>query len=61
VFALTVVGAILAISNYYAVSGPSVVLVGVFGIAAFFVGAGWYVDLSRNLRKLDANQPAAGI
>ena len=55
--AVTVVGALLAVSNFYAVSGPSVMLVGVFGVAAFLGGIGWYVHLWRTVRKLQANPP----
>ena len=54
---VTVVGALLAVSNFYAVSGPSVMLVGVLGVAAFLGGIGWYVHLWRTVRKLQANPP----
>jgi uncharacterized membrane protein len=57
-FAIMVVGAILIVSNYYAVSGPSVVLVEVLGAVAFCAGAGWYVHLWRTLRRLNADTPA---
>jgi hypothetical protein len=57
-FAIAVVGAILIVSNFYAVSGPSVMLVGILGGLAFFVGVGWYIHLWRTLRKLNANRPA---
>jgi uncharacterized membrane protein YgdD (TMEM256/DUF423 family) len=56
--AIAVVGTILFVSNLYAVSGPSVVLVGASGIGALLVGTGWYVFLWRTLRHLHANQPA---
>jgi hypothetical protein len=57
-FAIMVVGAILVVSNYYAVSGPSVVLVGALGVVALCTGAGWYVYLWRMLRRLRADAPA---
>ena len=57
-FAITVVGAVLFVSDYYEVSGPSVMLVGAFGIAALIVGIGWYVHLWKALRKLRADRPA---
>jgi hypothetical protein len=56
--AIAVVGAILFVSNLYAVSGPSVMLVGAFGIAALLGGTGWYAYLWRTLRNLRANRPA---
>jgi uncharacterized membrane protein YgdD (TMEM256/DUF423 family) len=56
--AIAVVGTILFVSNLYAVSGPSVMLVGVSGVGALVVGVGWYMLLSRNLRHLRLNQPA---
>jgi hypothetical protein len=57
--AVLVVGVILFVSNLYAVSGPSVMLVGVLGIAALLGGVGWYVLLWRALRHLHANHPAS--
>ena len=42
----------LFVSNFYAVSGPSVMLVGVFGIAAMAVSSGWYLHLRKTLRNL---------
>lgn len=42
-FAVMVVGGLWAVSNFYAVSGPSVVLVGLFGVLLFLEGtAGTY-------------------
>ncbi len=56
-FAVMVVGAILIVSNYYAVSGPSVVLVGRSARSGFCAGAGWYVHLWRTLRRLRTDAP----
>jgi len=56
--AVTIVGAILALSEFFAVSGPSVLLVGLAGIAIFFLGIGWYWRLWSTLRRLEANPPA---
>ncbi|HWG04329.1 MAG TPA: hypothetical protein VG271_04880, partial [Beijerinckiaceae bacterium] len=50
--ALCVVGLLLTVSNFYAVSGPSVMLVGLFGIAAFILGMVWYVRLQMTIRQL---------
>jgi hypothetical protein len=56
--AIMVVGAIMLVSNIYAASGPSVMLVSVFAIALLLVGAGWFVQIWRALRTLRANRPA---
>ena len=55
---IMVLGAVLLVSNLYGVSGPPVMLVNVFAIAALLLGAGWYVHIWRTLRKLRANRPA---
>jgi hypothetical protein len=55
--AITVVGVIMLVSNLYAASGPSVMLVSVFAIALILVGGGWFVHIWRTLRKLNANRP----
>jgi hypothetical protein len=56
--AIMVVGAILFVSNSYAISGPSVLAIGIAGMAAFLAGVGWYLYLWKTLRKLYANRPA---
>ena len=57
--AVMIVGALIVVSNYLAVSGPSVMLVGVFGAVIFFAGVGWYWRLRNKLRDLNANPPAS--
>ena len=54
---IIVLGVVLLVSNFYAVSGPSVMLVSVFAAAALVVGVVWYVHIWRTLRKLRANIP----
>jgi hypothetical protein len=56
-FAIAVVGALLFVSNFFALSGPSVMLVGLVGIVGFFSGACWYVLLWTALRRMRANSP----
>ena len=55
---IMVLGVALLVSDFYAVSGTSIMPLRVFAIAALLVGAGWYVHLWRTLRKLHANRPA---
>jgi hypothetical protein len=56
--AITVVGAVMLISNLSAASGPSVMLVSVVAIALLLVGVGWFVLIWRTIRTLYANRPA---
>jgi hypothetical protein len=56
--ALMVVGAILTVSNFYSMSGSSVMLVSAFGIAIFLLGAVWYTHNWRTLQRLDAESAA---
>ena len=56
--ALCLVGLLLTVSNFYAVSGPSVMLVGLFGIAAFILGVVWYVRVQKTIRSLRLANPA---
>jgi hypothetical protein len=53
--AVMIVGGLIALSNYFAVSGPSVMLVGLFGVALLLIGVGWYWRLWSRLRELKAN------
>jgi hypothetical protein len=53
--AVMIVGGLITGSNYFAVSGPSVMLVGLFGVALLLIGIGWYWRLWSRLRELKAN------
>jgi len=56
--AIVVVGALLLASNYFAVSGPSVVLVGLFGAALCASGVAWYWRLGTIVRRLQQEAAA---
>lgn len=57
-FAITVVGLVLFVTNFYAVSGPSLLLVTIFSVVTIIVGVGWYGYLWKTLRQLYAERPA---
>ena len=59
--ALMIVGALLFVSNFYAVSGPSVLAVGIAGIVIFLLGLVWYVRILQSLRNLGAKLEPANI
>lgn len=52
--AVFIVGAILLISNWMAVSGPSLLLVTGIALALIALGVVWYVMLVKNLRAIAA-------
>jgi xanthosine utilization system XapX-like protein len=54
-----IVGGLIALSNYLALSGPSVMIVGLMGIALFLIGVAWLWRLLSRLRALKANPPVA--